>query len=222
MTLIPFTLFALLACGEEEDTFGGVSPRVEDCADGVDNDGNGLADCEDSACAAEGVCIYEGAVLEVQVTSGDELVFQREFERKGWDSSVALSVYGVTGTLAILHGSQITSCDWGFDSARGSDVWDPNPFWGSYLGDVSLDHSGWTIDASCPFEPEHILPALTLGSGTIYGPGDVPWYVGSGTSFFSSTTYYEAVAYASVVGWALSQWTQQPIEDGGVHTVQLD
>jgi len=48
---------ALFACGERSGGLdSGAVGGTEDCTDGVDNDGNGTADCADSACADDPAC----------------------------------------------------------------------------------------------------------------------------------------------------------------------
>jgi len=35
------------------------APPIEICGDGIDNDGNDLSDCDDSACASESICVED-------------------------------------------------------------------------------------------------------------------------------------------------------------------
>jgi hypothetical protein len=51
--LFPLTL---LACGDKAGGFDSGATVTEDCTDGVDNDGNGAADCADAACADDPAC----------------------------------------------------------------------------------------------------------------------------------------------------------------------
>jgi cysteine-rich repeat protein len=51
-----FTVAIIAACSVKDITDSAGSPPVEDCAASGDEDGNGLANCEDAACAGEAVC----------------------------------------------------------------------------------------------------------------------------------------------------------------------
>ncbi|NEV94682.1 hypothetical protein G3567_11060 [Psychroflexus sp. YR1-1] len=51
--LITASLLCLGACSES----GNSSTEVEICDDGIDNDGDGLTDCEDGNCALKAACV---------------------------------------------------------------------------------------------------------------------------------------------------------------------
>lgn len=53
LILITTVLFGLMACSDSENG----NPIVDEiCNDGVDNDGNGLVDCEDMSCSSNKAC----------------------------------------------------------------------------------------------------------------------------------------------------------------------
>ena len=51
--LLPALALTAIGCGDKEED--GISP-LEICDDGIDNDGNGVADCADSVCAQDEAC----------------------------------------------------------------------------------------------------------------------------------------------------------------------
>lgn len=53
-TLVGLAIAAVCACGTEPPP--PVHIRTEDCSNGIDDDADGLLDCEDGDCAAAGVC----------------------------------------------------------------------------------------------------------------------------------------------------------------------
>lgn len=59
LSLALLVLFPLAACGEKDDDTGGDDPQDRPeltCDDRLDNDSDGLTDCDDDDCAAEAVC----------------------------------------------------------------------------------------------------------------------------------------------------------------------
>jgi formylglycine-generating enzyme required for sulfatase activity len=54
--IVTFSLFALIACGKQEETEG-TTPG--DCTDGIDNDGDGDLDCDDDGCIDSSDCSGE-------------------------------------------------------------------------------------------------------------------------------------------------------------------
>jgi hypothetical protein len=219
-----WTLLAMIACngGDTDPGFGAGELDAENCEDGIDNDRDGLTDCEDAECAEEMRCLYEGAVMEVQVLGGDTLSYDRTHQRPQWESSIALNVYGVYGRVIILQNSDETSCEWSFDSGYGSVEWGPTQFWAENTEPFSVERTGWAIDSDCTLNADDILPSLTIGSSSFWTLGSVPWYVGNGTTAFTSTTYYEAAAYGNVVGYALSHWGWDTLDEGQVHSFEVE
>lgn len=50
--------FLLMACGEEEKIIDIEGNDIDECIDGIDNDGNGLYDCSDPGCERSPDCVY--------------------------------------------------------------------------------------------------------------------------------------------------------------------
>ncbi len=218
--MLPTLLLTLVACPpEEEPPFTVGEPLQEDCLDGRDNDLDGKADCEDADCYEVATCVHEGSILELQVLGADRLEYDRVWKRDGWTSTIALAVYSVTGRLTLLNETGTTSCDWSVDSAYGSMAWSPTNFLAKKVDLDTLDRAGWTIDEECGFGTSEIFPELTVTSyNVVTDDYEVPWYLGTGTQWFSSTKYYEAAAYADVVGWAQSHWSLSSVHAGQVHS----
>ena len=51
-------LALLTGCGEEEKIVDIEGNDIDECIDGIDNDGNGLYDCSDPGCERSPDCVY--------------------------------------------------------------------------------------------------------------------------------------------------------------------
>ncbi len=61
---VSIAMVLALACGSGDDS-GGSADGAEDCSDGLDNDGNGVADCADPACQDSPDCPAEEPQLRI-------------------------------------------------------------------------------------------------------------------------------------------------------------
>ncbi len=59
--------------GNDESKADDTSTEPENCINGTDDDGDGLADCADPDCAASAVCAKDACMDAVQLSCGDEL-----------------------------------------------------------------------------------------------------------------------------------------------------
>jgi len=81
-----------------------LEPRVEICGDGIDNDNNGLADCEDNACAESPACLEDS---NTQVYTNSDAVEIPDNDIDGIVSSIEIADSGAIAefsvTLDITH-----------------------------------------------------------------------------------------------------------------------
>lgn len=75
-----------------------LAPRVEICGDGIDNDNNGLTDCEDAACADHVSCQPES---NIKTYSDNESVEIPDNDADGIERSIDVADEGLIASLAL-------------------------------------------------------------------------------------------------------------------------
>ncbi len=210
-------LMMLMSCVRESKTmaFGSTPPGDEVCDDGLDNDKDGLLDCEDSDCEENVGCAYAGATIAVRVTGGGPLEYEREFVRSEWTSTIDVSISDVQGSVRIYGVDGTSTCDWTMDEVTGGMSWEPYQVRSEIVGDPIWERNGFTIDSACTLDGEGLLPEVFMGAQSFTTADGEPWYHGAVSDYSLSTTdYYAATAYARVVGWALEEWVIDPMDVG--------
>jgi hypothetical protein len=225
-TIRNIVLFLVVAaCVRETDkmSFGTAPPGDEVCDDGADNDRDGLVDCEDSDCMDIMACAYAGATINVRVTDGGSLNFEREFIREGWTSWIDIQVSDVQGSVRIYGLDGTSTCDWSMGSATGAMSWEPYVVRTEIVGDLEWTREGFTIDSACALSDEGLFPNVFIQDQSFTTADGAPWYHGAVTGYnLDSTSYFAATAGARVVGWALEKWQIDPLETGESWSFSLD
>ena len=169
------------------------SARDEDCTDGVDNDRDGLLDCEDGDCADASSCaedctdgvdndgdglldVADEDCFAIRVDGGTlrwehgQYPGKETYDSLGgdWERGTATAI---TGTLW----ASAQTCSWGVDAVLFERV------------SFSFDHSvgyferqGFWISPDCPIQGSSFLPVevrADRSSGQLDGTFVFPWYV---------------------------------------------
>lgn len=131
--LLPITLISLLACdgkaddsGDVQTTDSGTSDTTvpdepvpeSDCEDGVDNDEDGLSDCEDADCSEAFVCSYPESISHTTSISFDGYEVECETWLGTFDEQVDDCVTEFTIPLTVATTGKLCSeCDLTFTGA---------------------------------------------------------------------------------------------------------
>jgi hypothetical protein len=223
------TLLILSACRDEVVEKERVEEeRVEkDCSDGVDNDTDGLMDCEDGDCFSDGYCNEDctdgidnndnGQIdleddvcaISVQATGGSmRIQHSRMWEWSGytgWRETTAAIAENVTGLLWV----QNQVCTWTVDYARFERVQWGGDWQVSYDIDLFARRDNLQLSPDCPQFDHYFLPmygVVHLSESQMFADwkgnrGDL-WYQGT---LFDSTSS-EGSSPQDKSRWSVESW----------------
>jgi hypothetical protein len=207
-----------VACGpkEPESHFATAAGGVEECDNGRDDDGDGLADCEDADCLEVFTCAHAGETFQSQVLAG-AVSWERVFERPDWEKTQAVEVTDIVGTLRILGDGGATTCDWSLDRAWMTHTHGATYSFMEVAPYMSWQREGLTVDPACDVSSAAFVPPALFAYGAVSGSTlsfrtsayGAPWYFGYGEYSLETTRYYNNAAYAEVIGWSHAAWTAE-------------
>jgi hypothetical protein len=193
--------------------FATAQPGDEDCTDGSDNDSDGLVDCEDADCAMVMDCAYSGATINVRLTGGGSMLYEREFKRDIWTSWIDVTLLDVQGSVHIYALDGTSTCDWSLQSVTGAMSWEPYEVRDDIEGDPVWTRNGFTVDSACTLDGSRMFPEPLIEDQSFTTIDGGSWYHGTVSNYsLDTTSYYSGPAYSRVVGWALEQWEIDPLD----------
>jgi len=199
---------------EPEGSFADGESAPEECGNGQDDDGDGLVDCEDAECMEAFECVHAGATFQAQVLAGD-LLWDRELVRADELETQRVEITDVVGTLRMITASGTTTCDWSLDRAWMTHTHGNS---GTTFRDVAAQMSwqreGLAVGPDCGVDSAGFVPPLLFAYGAESGSTvsfrtssyGAPWYFGYGQYSLDTTRYWNAGAYAEVIGWSQAVW----------------
>jgi len=193
------------------------------CDDGVDEDRDGLVDCEDGDCweteACSAIDLPEGSVLHSRVLGGGAFSLWTS-----WRYSVDHTHWGTSSTKSGFSGRSIngsarlltpdatvsTHCTWSLQGASWSRT---HTSADSSVADRALDQVAWvrwglSVSDGCPLRSHNIFPTdMEVVSGAVV-VGAAPWYHGNlsaSTSTGGTETHSFTFESSRRRTWQLSQ-----------------
>ncbi|MCK6517316.1 hypothetical protein L6R46_19925 [Myxococcota bacterium] len=202
---------AVEACYDRDRNCDGDTDELglcEDCADGLDNDGDGLLDCEDGDCALDSACVEDCAdevdndddglsdcydddcwpscsvVVRSALHSGSASFFKRtatsSYGRTREQAGVGRSL---VGDVSVSVSSVVFNCDWSVAEARFAYSYDDRGK--TRISTFSQSDYEVLLSSGCPIEWEAVIPPdLKLTRHTVTSPWGV-WYQGGITAIRS-------------------------------------
>ncbi|MBK9368745.1 MAG: putative metal-binding motif-containing protein [Deltaproteobacteria bacterium] len=177
----------------------------EDCEDGLDNDSDGLMDCEDADCSADAACIEDcgdkldndadGALdcWDDECWSSCGVVVRSHLERGAaelytssvyWSSGASESSWGVgfslEGQVTVSVASEVFICDWTIDEARFQRRTSSGSPWSSSPTTSFNQTYEAQLSSGCGMDWETVVPPdLSVSAArTAVSPWGV-WYIGT-------------------------------------------
>jgi Lamin Tail Domain len=182
----PLLLLLALACGGKEETTGEGATLAE-CQDGVDNDNNGTADCDDAGCEIYADCASgsDGSDGADGATGGDGADGADGTTDSGGNDGGGISDTGISSDegggsdgggsdipLVVINEFMATNATILTDESGAYPDW--IELYNASTEAVNL--SGWTISDDLAVTDKHTLGDLTIEAGgylILYADGDV-------------------------------------------------